>query len=357
MTTHTLAAWVHDLSPYLVEVSPGYGLRWYGLSYVAGVAVAYLILRWMADRGMTRIPRERCFDAIITLAIGAVVGGRLGYIAFYEPTLLWSFSSTPPWWGVVQLNRGGMASHGGIIGTIIAAALISRGWKDDSGARVGRCPPLHVMDTMAAIAPLGLGLGRLANFVNGELLGKAVAGPGEPAPAWAVRFPQEHLTGHAPALTAEQDLALTTLIRDVAPQATTWGEGYRAVVEAVQNGVPGIAERLEPMLSARHPSQLYQAFAEGLVLMTVVWIVWRRPRKPGVIGGVWLVTYGVLRIATEHWRLPDDHLATQLVAGLSRGQWLSIAMVVAGFALMAFALSRRNATKLGGWSRAAQPDA
>lgn len=354
-TAATLAAWLHDLDPFAIEVAPGLGVRWYGLSYLAGFALAWLLMRAMARRGMILIPAQRTFDAVMIIALGAIIGGRLGYVAFYDPSLLWSFSPSFPWWGVLELGRGGMASHGGIAGAIIGAWRVSRGWTLDDGSRAGACPPLHVMDAMAAVAPLGLGLGRLANFVNGELLGRVVAAPGAPAPWWAVRFPQEHLTGHAPALSPEQLRALDALIIDVAPTAASFAEGYPRVIAAVQQGVPGVAQRLEPLLAARHPSQLYQALAEGLVLMAVVWWVWRVPRRPGVVGAAWLITYGMLRIATEHWRLPDDHLAVQTIAGLTRGQWLSALMIAAGLALYAWVRTRRNTPRLGGWR--AQPAA
>jgi phosphatidylglycerol:prolipoprotein diacylglycerol transferase len=109
-----------------------------------------------------------------------------------------------------------------------------------------------------------------------------------------------------------------------------------------------VARELAPFLAARHPSQLYQAAAEGLVLGGVLWWVWRKPRRVGVVGCWFLITYGVMRIVTEFWRLPDGHLAVQRVLGLSRGQWLSAVMVVVGAALM-WHYARREGERLGGW--------
>ncbi|TVQ62643.1 MAG: prolipoprotein diacylglyceryl transferase [Phycisphaerales bacterium] len=354
-TPTVLAAWLHDWNPVLLPISGDFAVRWYGLSYVAGFAVGYFLLRFMSRRGMTPIPGDRAFDVIIIAAITGVVGGRLGYVAFYQPSLLWSFDSGFPWWSVLALNQGGMASHGGIMGVFIGAWLVSRGFRAEVAPgrieRVGRSRLLHVCDVFAAIAPPGLLFGRLANFVNGELLGRVVAPPGEAAPWWAVRFPQEHLTKHAPALSESQEDELTRLVRDVAPGANSFETGYQRVLELLQSGHADVAARLEPLVSARHPSQLYQALCEGLIVGLVVWLVWRRPRTPGVVGAWFLISYGLLRIATEFVRLPDAHLVVTRFAGLSRGQWLSGMMVLAGVAMLVW-VRRRGGEKLGGWGRA-----
>jgi phosphatidylglycerol:prolipoprotein diacylglycerol transferase len=210
-----------------------------------------------------------------------------------------------------------------------------------------------VLDVMCLLAPFGLLLGRIANFVNGELLGRIVAAPGEPAPWWAVKFPQERLEGDAPALTAEQAQRLADLARPFMRPGDTFEAGYRRLLERVQDGAPGLAEQLSPLISARHPSQLYQAVAEGVVVGAVVWVIARRPRRPGVVGCWFLITYGVLRVATEVWRLPDAHLVHGRVLGLSRGQWLSAMMVVFG-AVALSVLLRRGGAKVGGWGRVAR---
>ncbi len=356
-TPTVLAAWLHDWSPVLLPIAGDFAVRWYGLAYIAGFGVAYLILRGMVRRGMTPIPADRAFDVIVIAAICGMVGGRLGYIALYQPSLLWSFDASFPWWGVVALNRGGMASHGGIAGVMVGAWLVSRGFRAETAPgrieRIGRSPVLHVCDVFAAIAPPGLFFGRLANFVNGELLGRIVAPPGEPAPWWSVRFPQEHLSEHAPVLAPAQEQDLLRLVRDVAPNATSFESGYARVLELVQSGHADVAARLEPLVSARHPSQLYQALCEGLIVSLVVWLVWRRPRTPGVVSAWFLITYGVLRIATEFVRLPDAHLTVVRFAGLSRGQWLSVLMVLAGLAILGW-VRQRPSERLGGWSRKAR---
>lgn len=348
-----MQAWMHDLSPFLVRLWGDFGLRWYGLSYAAGFVLAYLMLRWLARRGAALIPPARAGDVIMVLVIGVVVGGRLGYLLIYEPSLLTYFTSSPPWWGLLMVNRGGMASHGGMIGVVLACWYLSRGFKNSDGSRTPGPPFLHVLDLTAVLAPAGLFLGRIANFINGELLGKIVAMPGEPAPWWAVKFPQEFPSDHdcgqfmAPAQALARRDAIERIVRG-AGYTGDLDEGYRRVLEKVQAGQAGLARELEPWISARHPSQLYQAAAEGLIVGAAVWLLWRSPRKPGVIASAFLGLYGVLRIATEFYRLPDAHLHVQRIAGLSRGQWLSVGMIVAGTLTLVIA-ARAGTQKLGGW--------
>jgi len=125
-------------------------------------------------------------------------------------------------------------------------------------------------------------------------------------------------------------------------------DAYERALVALQSGSAELAEKLAPVLSARHPSQLYQAIAEGVVLGAVLWWVWRSPRLPGVASSAFLITYGALRIVTEIWRLPDGHLETPTLLGLSRGQWLSVLMVLAGLGMLAI-VTRRGGPRLGGW--------
>ncbi len=361
----TDAAWLHDLSPWVWRISGDVGIRWYGLAYVMGFVIAYALFRWLAGRGATLVPRERVLDAIMLGIVGVVVGGRLGYVLVYDQSLL-GFTDSFPFWNVLALNRGGMASHGGMLGVIVAAWRISRGFRDDAGTVVGRCPPLHVMDVLAMICPFGLLLGRVANFVNAELLGAIVARPGEPAPWWSVRFSQE-LTQFPPEYLPQSDeqwvqiqqLAVTQLdaneqallLDDEAFDAVMY-EAYERLIEAVQRGNSAVSERIEPLISARAPSQLLQALAEGLILAGVLWFIARKPRVPGVVGAWFLITYGALRIATEFVRLPDAGLGRTL--GMSRGQWLSVLMIGAGFVVLAWVI-KRGGERVGGWLSPAQP--
>lgn len=356
----TLAAWFHDLGPFAIRFTDSLGVRWYGLSYVAGFIIAYLALRALSRRNLALIPYERVPDAMLWLVVGVMAGGRLGYILAYEPHLLVSFSPSFPFWSALALNKGGMASHGGIAGVILACFRIAQGWKDDQGRIQGRCNPMHVMDLTALLCPIGLMLGRIANFVNGELLGRIAAMPGSPAPWWSVKFPQEVLTGHDPARTLQQtnptlhaarEEALARIAQPFRTPERPFEAAYERVLETIHaGGARGreLAENLAPWISARHPSQLYQAAAEGLILGGTLLFIWRRPRRPGIVGAWFLLLYGVLRIITELFRLPDDHLATPTIAGLSRGQWLSVIMILVGAAALVI-LARRPAPKLGGW--------
>lgn len=331
-----LGAWMHDLDPCAVHAFGRCVVRWYGLSYVLGFGAAWWIVRTLIVKNKTRLSgAEKAGDLVFGAAIGAVVGGRLGYVLLYQPSLLTDFGSSFPWWGVLALHRGGMASHGGMVGVLVACALF---------ARREKIPWLHAADLLALAAPAGLFFGRVANFINGELLGKIVAPPGEPAPGWAVRFPQELLTDHAPELTPEQSEELARLAYEVAPEARTAPELLGAVVEAARVGAGDVAVRLEPLLSARHPSQLYQAAAEGLVLGAALWVIARKTTRVGIVSAWFLLIYGALRIATEHWRLPDDHLASPEPLGLSRGRWLSIAMIGVGALILWRAMRRGDAT-------------
>ncbi|MCL4742364.1 MAG: prolipoprotein diacylglyceryl transferase [Phycisphaerales bacterium] len=337
---------LHTFDPFVFEFAPGWGVRWYGLSYVAGFVVGWLLLRWLARRGLAMVPADRVADAMLWIVAGVLIGGRLGYVCFYKPEYLWTFDAEFPWWALLAINRGGMASHGGMIGVVLAAWRISRGWRDDDGAVRGRCPPLHVMDLMALIAPAGLLFGRVANFINGELLGRVVARPGELAPWWSVKFPQEIVGGHESFRTPEQEKALDAIISRYMPAGEDFGVGFERTLRALRRGgeeSERLAAELAPLISARAPSQLVQAVCEGVIVGAVVWtigVAMGRLRTPGLVGAWFLVSYGVLRIATEFVRLPDSDLAVQRFLGLSRGQWLSAAMVAVGIGVLAVVRTR-----------------
>ncbi|MGP1345833.1 MAG: prolipoprotein diacylglyceryl transferase [Phycisphaerales bacterium] len=358
----TLADWVHNLSPFALRISGDFGLRWYGLSYLLGFVIAWWVLKLLARRGALRIEPERVTDLMLWLVVGVIVGGRLGYCVVYQPSLLWSVSGGFPFWGVLRLNQGGMASHGGLIGVIAAAWWYGR--------RQG-VHPLHILDCLALVAPIGLMLGRIANFINGELLGRIVAGRGEPGPWWSVRYPQELLErgSELPPLSAGEAAAIEELIvrADAAMQGIAGGAygaaadrlvaqtlsdpnveilgAYPVLIEAIQRGHDRLAQELGPLLTARHPSQLYQAGVEGPFVLSAVWGCWLAgSRSPGQCGAVFMASYGIGRIATEFFRLPDAHLQVARVLGLSRGQWLSVGMIVAGALLWAWASRARART-------------
>jgi phosphatidylglycerol---prolipoprotein diacylglyceryl transferase len=351
-----LGAWLHTLSPFVLRFNESLGIRWYGVAYLTGFAIAYIVMLMLAKRRLILIPAERVGDAMMWMIVGVLVGGRLGYVFVYDPALLWTFTHSPPWWALLAIHKGGMASHGGIAGVILASFRIARGWKDESGAVVGRAPATHIMDVTALLVPFGMFFGRLANFVNGELLGRIVTPPGVEGPWWTVQFPQElrgwvqpgMREGHAPALNPVQEGALWRLVHENGRPGSSYGEAINNIVEHAGK----YASELKPLLASRHPSQLYQAGAEGLVLGAALWLIWARPRKPGVVGSCFFMIYGVLRVITEIWRLPDPQFGEHgRIYGLSRGQWLSVAMVVVGAA--GYLWSRRRPTaRIGGWAAA-----
>ncbi|MEM9373037.1 MAG: prolipoprotein diacylglyceryl transferase [Planctomycetota bacterium] len=348
VTPADLGGWLHDLSPIIFEVG-GFAIRWYGVSYLAGFAAAYLLLRFLAKRGATAIPAERVFDVILALVVGVVVGGRLGYVLLYEPRLLGLVNGFP-YWGVLAVNNGGMSSHGGIVGVILAAWKISRGAKNEHGEQVGRCPPLHAMDMCALIAPAGLLFGRIANFINGELLGRIVAGPGESAPWWSVRYPQEILSefDRLPHSDSQLDRVIR-LSNEYALGEENWFGGYERLLSAIQRGDAAAQTAVEPLLSARYPTQLMQASLDGLLVGVVVWIVSMKRRAPGVIGAWFLIVYGLGRVPMDLVRLPDAGIVQ--FGGLTRGQVYSGLMVIAGVILLLW-VRKRGAEKLsGGWLR------
>lgn len=162
--------------------------------------------------------------------------------------------------------------------------------------------------------------------------------------------------GHRPVLDVEQTAALHQLVQPYMLPDYTFLDAYARVLNRIWAGDSALARSLEPLISARHPSQLYQAFTDGLILFIVLWWIAASPRRPGVIGCWFLITYGVMRFITEFFRLPDAQLADKLIAGLSRGQWLSIGMVLVGVIALPIILSRAK-PKLGGWRQIAREPA
>jgi phosphatidylglycerol---prolipoprotein diacylglyceryl transferase len=246
--------------PIAVSIGP-FAIRWYALAYVGGILLAWWLARRIAANqalwgGRSPIRPLDVDDVIAWCALGIVVGGRLGYVLFYGPSY---FAANPL--EIFVLWRGGMSFHGGFLGTILALLLF---------ARARGIPMLSMLDLAAIVTPIGLFLGRIANFINGELWGRPAEIP------WAVVFPH---AGPEP----------------------------------------------------RHPSQLYEAGLEGLLLFAVLLIAVRMGalRRPGTIGGLFVAGYGLARIASEHFREPDAHIGF-LAGGLTMGMLLSLPMVLAG---------------------------
>lgn len=247
-----------NFDPVIFSLGP-LDLRWYGLMYLLGAAFAYVY----GTRRAKRDPNwtaEAWQDLLFWGFLALVIGGRVGYVLFYQFS---AFIENPLY--LFSMSAGGMSFHGGLLGVILALALYAR--------KIG-LSIWQVGDFVAPLVPVGLGLGRIGNFINGELWGR--------------------VTDHS------------------------WG-----MVFAHAGSLP------------RHPSQLYQAFGEGLLLFVVLWWFSRRPRPTGAVGGLFLVGYGIVRFVVEFFREPDAHLG--LLGMFSMGQWLSSIMIVAGAIIMVLA--------------------
>ncbi len=322
-----LAVIVHTLDPFALEISSGFGIRWYGISYAAGFFLGWLLLRELARRERIGLTMLQVSDLMTYLIMGVVIGGRVGHVVFYEPHLLITFHSSLPWWGLLDIHKGGMSSHGGIIGSMIASVLFAR--------RV-RLPILHLFDCVAFVAPFGLCFGRLANWVNGELWGKPLPESMQANPPWwAVKYPAEILESNFP-------VAKLASLQSLVSPAESLPE---AVYRAAYLHRTDVLAKLEPLLTAYYPSNFIQAFTDGPILLLVMVIVWLNPRRPGVIAGVFLVTYGAARTTSEQFRQIDDGVF--MIGSLTLPMLLSLAMIAAGIALIVLA-SRQAIKPMGG---------
>ena len=301
-----IAYWVHNWDPFAVQFGGGFGVRWYGLAYLAAFAASFFLYRYLAQRGLAVIPVDKVGDFITGCAVfGVLIGGRLGYVLFYD---FGAFAREPLMF--FRVWEGGMSAHGGILG--VAVYTLWYAWRHKVN-----WPGLG--DNLVVGAALGIFFGRLANFVNGELYGR----PTEVA--WAVKFPKELY--EAPVETQREVLAAVQE-RFAAPV------GLEEVVAAV----PGSAEvtvLLGQFLAPRHPSQIYEALLEGLLLFVLLWMVRIKVRVPnGVITGLFFVGYALTRGLAESFRFPDSGY----VGFLTTGQFLSIFLLLigAGFLLAAW---------------------
>ncbi len=304
-----LAFYLHNLSPFIWEIRPGIGLRWYGFAYVLAFAVGYWLYRWLAERGYSELAPEKVGDFITWAAVfGVMVGGRLGHMLFYD----W-----PQWLHdplmFFRVWEGGMASHGGMIGLILFTLFYARKHKL-SWTSIG--------DNLCVVAPVGLFFGRVANFINGELYGHVTT------VAWAVQFPKELYDSPELAGRAISDAQKINPTLDTAS----------GVVDAARHD-PRVAEMLREILPPRHPSQLYEAFLEGIALFAAMWFLRTKVRVPrGVLTGSFFVLYALLRIAGEVFRVPD----APLTGPFTRGQFLSLFLILIGIAFIFWGFRARQ---------------
>jgi phosphatidylglycerol:prolipoprotein diacylglycerol transferase len=313
------ATYVHNIDPVIFQFTEAIALRWYGLSYLAAFVSGVLLLKVLAKRKLWVLPAAAAGDFIAAAAIfGVFIGGRLGYMLWYEPRQHgWGWVTEDPlrWFRVWD---GGMASHGGILGLVVFTWFYARKMKV-SWTGLG--------DGLCVVAPLGLMFGRLANFINGELYGRVAEGV-----AWAVKFPNA-LVEPSRVESERYDAAMSAVI-EARPELARVEGDFFAAVRHEQLAHPEITRAMEPFLEPRHPSQLYQAAMEGLLLFLILWLVRVKfPRLPnGVLTGLFFVFYALFRIAGEHFREPDS--AKTLVGPLTSGQFLSLFMIGIGAVFM-----------------------
>ena len=252
-------------------------LRWYSLAYLAGIFIGYWYMLKLLKQPGAPMARRHADDLVFYAALGIILGGRLGYVLFYN---LGYYLENPL--DILRLWDGGMSFHGGMVGTVVGILYL---------ARKEKLNWLRVHDYVACCVPFGLLFGRLANFVNGELWGAPTS------VAWAVRFNE------------------------------------------VENG-------MQVLGPPRHPSQLYEAALEGVVLFAILWwLFWKTDARyqPGKLVGAFIFFYGLFRFAVEFVREPDAQLVEFAQAtGLQMGQWLSLPMILGGAWLMWTAKSRRQ---------------
>lgn len=265
-----------DIDPFVPYLHWGnFGIRWYALAYVAGILLGW----WWAARLLTKetlwgpkgppLNKLQLDDLILWITIGIIGGGRIGYILFYQPTMIWQSPLD-----MLKLWEGGMSFHGGLIGVALAIVLF---------ARRNKIALLSIGDLVAPAAPIGLFFGRIANFINGELWGRPTDAP------WGIRF-------------------------------------CNATIEATYGHCPA-------GMVPRHPSQLYEAGLEGVVLFLVLyWATFVRKLLPqqGMVTGIFLAGYGVCRFLLENVREPDQHMPDFLRGHVTMGMLLSIPMIAVG---------------------------
>ena len=247
-----------EFDPIIFSIGP-LAIRWYGLMYVVGFVLGWWLARRRCSRPDSPVTAEQVDDLVFYVMLGVILGGRLGYCFVYG---IDNWLADPLY--VFKITEGGMSFHGGLVGVIAAMYLFAR--------KIGK-RTWAVIDFVAPLVPLGLGFGRIGNFINGELWGK--------------------------------------------PTDVPWGVEYRGEV--------------------LHPSQLYESALEGFVLFAILWWYSSKPRPRLAVSGMFLVLYGVFRFFVEFYRVPDDHLDYLLFDWVTMGQILSAPMIIAGLGMLAYA--------------------
>lgn len=249
------------INPIAFHIGP-LAVHWYGLMYLAGFLIGWLLLIWRVKRFNYGLTKDDVGDLVFYIAIGVIFGGRIGYMLLYNFSMFMHHPTT-----LFQIYDGGMSFHGGLCGVALALWIY---------AKRHHMHLLTLTDLLTPIAPVGLALGRIGNFINGELFGRVTTVP------WGMIFP---------------------------------------------NGGP----------YPRHPSMLYECFLEGIVLFIWLWIYALKPRARGMVTGLFLIGYGIMRFGVEFVRQPDPQLGFVAFGWLTRGQELCIPMLIVGIILIVMA--------------------
>ena len=260
-----------QIDPVALALGP-VKVHWYGLSYLAGLAFAWWLAARRASRPGAVLNRSQVDDMVFFSAMGVVLGGRLGYILFYGGDRL---LQDPMW--ALRVWEGGMSFHGGMLGVILANWWYARAHKLNFA---------RLLDFVAPLVPVGLGLGRLGNFIGQELWGRPSSVP------WAMVFPND------------------------------------------------------PLQLPRHPSQLYQFALEGVLLFVLLYWFSRKPRPRLAVGGLFVLGYGCVRFLVEFFRQPDSHIGFDALGWMTRGQLLCIPMIAFGLYLMVNGYRRQRSNCL-----------
>lgn len=257
-----------EISPIIFSIGP-VAIRWYSLAYLVGIIAGWCLIKRNVRLNNLGISKNQIEDFIFYLTLGIIIGGRLGYVTFYGGAEMWARP-----WQILELWKGGMSFHGGVVGVIVAIWMFSRKIKYEF---------LGLTDLVVLYAPIGIFLGRIANFINDELWGKVTD------VAWAVRFPNG-------------------------------------------GGLP------------RHPSQLYEGLLEGVVMFVILNSLWCLPKVrkcQGCVSALFVILYGSFRIFLENYREPDAHLG-YFWGGVTMGQMLSIPLIVLGMVIVLRQVYRRS---------------
>jgi phosphatidylglycerol:prolipoprotein diacylglycerol transferase len=340
-----------EISPFLWRISDNFGVQWNGLGLMLTILISFVFASWMVFRQGSELQQRMVGDFIVVATLGALIGARFGYCVFFAPDLFLKFKAEFPFWGALAVNEGGMSSIGGIIGVFLACTI----YAIQTG--ISR---LYLYDLMAVMAPIGFFLGRVANFLSGELIGRETH---ETLPL-AIKFPTEiyewprvsfaKLNELSPIVTklgVDADKWKTWLAQySTDPNAqTSVNETLSKVVTAVQDGTADIGRLLEPLLAPRHPVQLYGAAGEGVFLFLFLFFLWYKPRRPGVIAASFLILFSAIHLVVDTYRWQELQVAAGFM-GLSRDQWLSVATLLSGIVCW-FMWNRKETLLVPGWGR------